>query len=475
MRELAVWLGHKQIGVIQEGRKGGRFSYLPQIVEEMPGVPLLSLCLPVKAKPFSEAKTAAWFEGLLPEGVRRQEVARSLGLSEYDWIGLLAEIGWECAGAVRIYEATSAPATPDALAATSAPATPAHAHQTSYTPLSPEELAVKLSDIASRMPQTTTGLFRMSLGGFQEKMCVAMPPLTPGQRHIDNPNVSLPVGDAPSTHILKPENTRDYPGCAESEAWAMTVASCAAKCAKVALLRLDGCPDTLVVERYDRIGNMVCAGSIPPAAHSGYSSFTPPAALATRTSLTPHTPFSSSSEIVRIHQEDACQALGLPSNRKYADERIPKGDSPTYRAMADLLEHYAADQLAEKKELLKQMTVNVALGNWDAHAKNTSFLYANDGTPTVSPMYDVLPIVDVEQRITLLSLRIAGTRDPARITGKSLVEEACSWGMSANEAQQTVEECLSNLLEGLKEAREAYPAAAERHESGVLARVKHMD
>ena len=40
-----------------------------------------------------------------PRETRRDEgFAGSLGALPYDWIGLLAEIGWECAGAVRVFE-----------------------------------------------------------------------------------------------------------------------------------------------------------------------------------------------------------------------------------------------------------------------------------------------------------------------------------------------------------------------------------
>lgn len=100
MRKLEVWLHDTLVGHIDENRKGGKFSYAKDVAASMPGLPLLSLCLPVKRRPFGEGRTANWFDGLLPEGERRDAICRHLGLSPYDWMGLLAEIGWECAGAV---------------------------------------------------------------------------------------------------------------------------------------------------------------------------------------------------------------------------------------------------------------------------------------------------------------------------------------------------------------------------------------
>ena len=427
MRTLEIRLSDTLVGRIVENRKGGRFAYEPDIVERYSGLPVLSLSLPAKKRPFGESKTENWFSGLLPEGTRRQDICRSLGLSEYDWIGLLANIGWECAGAVRIREEGDSTE-----------------HDASYEPISKEQLAQQLSDISARMPQRSTGAFRMSLDGFQEKICVTMPCLPKDGGDIDllglidSGQVLQPIGDAASTHILKPENSRSYPGSAESEAWAMTVAGNAASCARVGLLRLDEAPDTLVVERYDRAGT-----SWPDC-------------------------------VTRIHQEDACQAMGLSPSSKYAATAAPKGDDPTYRAVAKLLQTYASDPQAQMAELLRQITVNMAIGNWDAHAKNISFLYASPMVPTVAPMYDVVPIAEVEQRTKLLSLRIAGSLEPEAITAEKLIEEASGWGMRSEVAADVVSRCLADLEGGLESAAALYPNAAARHEKHVRERISRL-
>lgn len=85
MRQLDVFLGDNLIGHVIENRKGGRFEYERSVADKLAGRPVLSMAFPAKDRPFGEAKTSAWFNGLLPEGNRRDEICRSLGVSPYDW------------------------------------------------------------------------------------------------------------------------------------------------------------------------------------------------------------------------------------------------------------------------------------------------------------------------------------------------------------------------------------------------------
>mgnify|MGYP000258377049 CR=1 FL=1 len=89
MRQLDVYLGESLIGRIVENRKAGASSMSNRLLANLPAA-VLSMAFPAKVRPFGEAKTSAWFNGLLPEGNRRDEVCRSLGVLPYDWIGLLA-------------------------------------------------------------------------------------------------------------------------------------------------------------------------------------------------------------------------------------------------------------------------------------------------------------------------------------------------------------------------------------------------
>ncbi len=423
MRVLDVYLADELVGHITENHKGGRFEYAPEIAKTHAGKPLLSLAFPVKKNPFGESKTSNWFNGLLPEGARREQTCRSLDISTYDWIGLLSQIGWECAGAVRIFDQDSKHICKD---------------KADYESISDTELAEKLSNMRQHLPNQNSNFFRMSLGGFQEKLCVKMPAICKGASHVSTEDVMLPVFDAPSTHILKPENTAEYPGAAESEAWAMTAASFATKTSRVALLDIQDAPPALVVQRFDRV----------PANNSKFP--------------------------LRTHQEDACQALGLAPQDKYANTPNPKGDDPTYLAIVNLLCKFAENPQLEMRNLLEQLTVNLALGNWDAHAKNIAFLYQVPTIPTLAPLFDVVPIAEVEPRTEFASMRVNGQIRVHQITRADVVAEAQSWGMSASCANTTIDEVLSKLEEGALVASEMYPSAAARHKTPTQERIRRL-
>ena len=215
----------------------------------------------------------------------------------------------------------------------------------------------------------------------------------------------------------------------------MTAAGYAARASRVALLDLAEAPNTLVVERYDRVIS------------------------------------GDSKHVTRFHQEDVCQALGLDSGNKYAATNTLKGNDPTYAAIVSLLQKYALDPESEKTELLRQLVVNLSLGNWDAHAKNTSFLYRESMVPTLAPLYDVVPIAEVEPRTLYLSMRVNGLIRPEEIMRCDVVAEASSWGMDSNDAEDIIDDVLCKLEKGIKAASIAYPAAAARHEDAVLRRI----
>lgn len=196
-------------------------------------------------------------------------------------------------------------------------------------------------------------------GGFQEKLCIVSRNLDVHDGRTNSFDFLLPDAVTVSTHILKPQPVGPYPLLIESEAWAMTVASYAARCASVALLEIEGAPQTLVVQKFDRL--------------------------------------PTNDRAQRIHQEDCCQALGLSPHQKYASESTPKGSDPTYKSIARLLMRYAPHPLDELHELLRQLIVNLVMGNTDAHAKNYSLLYQEPCSPTLSPIYDAVPIQGIEK------------------------------------------------------------------------------
>lgn len=416
---LDVYLNDKHIGCLEKTRKGARFQFDDDVIDGMQGLPLLSTALPVKQRSYSEGLTGAWFENLLPEGDRLERLCRTLNCAPSDYMAILEEIGWECAGAISLLPKDAE--------------LPKHS---SLTLLSDVELA----DILNNLPAYETEeelVARTSLGGFQEKLLVVANNITVVNGYVRNADIALPACSEITTHILKPQISARYPRLIEAEAWAMEAARSAARCARSALLRVDGAPMTLIVKRFDRVFD--------------------------------------GDRCKRLHQEDCCQAMGLPPSGKYTSTREVKGDDPSFQKIARLLLAYSLNYEQEITELLRQMTVNLVLGNTDAHAKNYTFLYEKPCEPTLSPMYDVTPSFDIEPNAEFLSMRIAGKVRQTEIGREDIIDEAISWGMSGHLATQILDETLRNLNQGITEARSIYPDAAALFEKPTIRRLKNLE
>jgi serine/threonine-protein kinase HipA len=98
----------------------------------------------------------------------------------------------------------------------------------------------------------------------------------------------------------------------------------------------------------------------------------------------------------RLHQEDLCAALGRMPPRKYASgspmERLL---GPCFELMDELGERgMIRSPAVERLRLLDQVIVNVLLHNPDAHLKNYAFLYREDRTLEIAPLYDCLCTYD---------------------------------------------------------------------------------
>lgn len=67
-----------------------------------PAAAPLSLSLPLQAEPYTEEELTPYFRGLLPEGAALENLCRSLGIPQDDYIAMLAACGLDCLGDVII-------------------------------------------------------------------------------------------------------------------------------------------------------------------------------------------------------------------------------------------------------------------------------------------------------------------------------------------------------------------------------------
>ncbi|MCY4026095.1 MAG: type II toxin-antitoxin system HipA family toxin [Acidobacteria bacterium] len=344
-RALAVWWEDALVGSLRVDRDGEmRFAYDADWLAD-PASPALSFSLPKRAEPFRARACRPFFEGLLPEGAQRDAIAAVFGVSPGNEFALLERLGGDVAGALTLRREGEAP--PPAPVATAAGGQPAAA-------LDEQELAGVLGQLGTRPMLAGTRGLRLSLAGAQSKLPVVLV----GGR------VALPGPGQPTTHILKPPIAR-FPATTENEAFAMRLATrLGVDAAPVEAYRVaDG--HCLLVTRYDR--QREADGSVR-----------------------------------RLHQEDFCQALGVPSSRKYAAD-----GGPAFRQCFDLVRRACPRPAVEVLKLLDAAIVQVLIGNADAHAKNYSLLH-REGGPELAPLYDLLSTVSYPDLSPNLAMRVAG-------------------------------------------------------------------
>jgi serine/threonine-protein kinase HipA len=214
--QLDVWLGAERVGALVQERRG--FRYVPAS-----GRRPLTVSPAGVGEPWEIGFSRAWFDGLLPEGEQRTAVERRHRVERGDTFGLLAAIGWECAGAVSVLPPGH---------------TPADGH---YRPLAEDEVTARV-DAAPAIVDEIDLEVRLSLGGTQEKVLLAR----------DDSGWHLPLQGAPSTHILKPEPAR-FAGLVLGEAWALAAAAAVTSAAQAEVRRVVDHRPALVVTRYDRV------------------------------------------------------------------------------------------------------------------------------------------------------------------------------------------------------------------------------
>jgi serine/threonine-protein kinase HipA len=314
------------------------------------GRPPLSQSLPLDDEP-APAVVHACFGGLLPEGEPRRLLARRLGVSERNDFALLAAIGGDCAGAITL--------------------APPGARQDSDA-LEIDWLDdTRLVELIATLPDHPMlagedGEIRLSLAGAQDKLPVV----------VEDGRVGLTSGRTPSTHILKMPITR-FEGTVVNEAFCLLFGSRLGVPTVPALPRRAGDHAYLLVERYDRLRR-------------------------------PDGSFE------RLHQEDFCQALAIPSERKYEVEGGP--------SLADcfaLVRRAATVPAAHMLVLLDAVALNFLVGNHDAHGKNFSLLRSPEETG-LAPFYDVLSTLAYPNLARKAAMAIGGERRPDYVSRRHL-------------------------------------------------------
>lgn len=108
----------------------------------------------------------------------------------------------------------------------------------------------------------------------------------------------------------------------------------------------------------------------------------------------------------RVHQEDLCQALGVPSTRKYQNE-----GGPGPADIVALLRDYSRTPGPDVQTFVDAIAFNWLIADSDAHSKNYSVLLGAGGNVRLAPLYDiasVLPYTDMNFGKAKLATKIGG-------------------------------------------------------------------
>lgn len=319
-RILDVYLHEKMAGTLAQNENGQLVFKYNSNYLDSNGM-AISVSMPLRDEPYPDRIARPYFAGLLPDERARRRLAAVLGVSDENVFGLLEIIGGECAGALSLLP--QGQPLPDFSTGT-------------VEVLDGKRLA-ELLDLLRQKPLLggVEGI-RLSLAGAQDKLAVCF---------IDG-QIFLPKNGLPTTHILKPF-IEGLSGTVENEVFCMMLAGRVGLDAPVVSKGMAGNTGFILVERYDRVRE-------------------------------------ENGRILRLHQEDFCQALGVPPEIKYESEGGP-GIASSQALIQNVTQRPAADRRAFQQRVIFHYLV----GNADAHAKNYSLLYQGK-TPVLAPVYDVV-------------------------------------------------------------------------------------
>ena len=366
----------------------------------------VSLSMPLHESGFKGEPVVAVFENLLPDSdVLRRRIAESVGARGTDAYGLLEAIGRDCIGALQFIA------------------------ESEEIINAPGEIKGDVVDddtidkLLRNLPQAPLGLsrddeFRISVAGAQEKTALL--------RH--NGKWIRPHGTTPTTHLLKTQigvlpNGIDLSNSVENEFHCLKLVEAFGLPVNRAAIKTFGETKALVIERFDRM-------------------------------------WTADGLLLRLPQEDCCQALSVPPWRKYQNEGGP--------GMVDILDLLSGSDTPEddQRMFFKAQLLFWLLGATDGHAKNFSIFLGPGGSFRLTPLYDVLtaqPMLDRKQinRKHMKLAMSAGRRRHYRIDkilARHFIQNAERAGLPKSFAISAIEEIADSAKSAMERVEARLPA-----------------
>jgi len=330
IRQLYVYMNGIPVGILEQLTTGQlQFTYQNSWLSHEQSRPI-SLSMPLTEVSYKGGIVENYFDNLLPDSrTIRERIQIRFNAPSTKCFDLLSEIGADCVGAVQLLTKPQLNNT----------------HKIIANPLNDHEIAKRLKGYKSApLGMEQNSEFRISIAGAQEKTAFLW--------HKKQWNE--PLGTTPTSHIFKlPIGKIEHANMDLSESieneWL---------CLKI--LEAYGLPtshsrickfeniNTLVVERFDRLWS------------------------------------KGDKWLMRLPQEDLCQALGKPAGQKYESD-----GGPGIKDIMDILTG-AIEAVTDRKTFMKAIFLFWILGAIDGHAKNFSITIEANGRYRLTPLYDVI-------------------------------------------------------------------------------------
>jgi len=347
-RLLSILMNDILVGQLEKTKNTGFIFRYDQNWLNTPGSRPISLSLPLMNQQYTGDVVYNFFDNLLPDNPQiRSRIQAKFQAPTSQAFDLLAVIGKDCVGAIQIIEGEIAKL---------------RKKQIRCEPLDENKIANILKN-HQRYPLGMTDEFdefRISIAGAQEKSAFLYHNNT-WNRPLDTTPTShifkLPIGYIQHQNMDLSDSCENEWLCSQiTEAFGLSVAPCE--------IKYFNDIKALVVERFDR----------------KYS--------------------SDKTWLMRLPQEDMCQALGISSHLKYQSDGGP-GIAKIMRLLLG-----SANPIEDRDTFFRSQILFWLLAAIDGHAKNFSLFIEPEGQYRLTPLYDIMSAYPLIKNKQLQSQKI---------------------------------------------------------------------
>jgi serine/threonine-protein kinase HipA len=410
---LSIIVNQRKLGSVSFRDNRLAFSYDPTWQSDPESFPL-SISMPLTGRDHPHEVVEPYLWGLLPDNSKvLEQWGKRFHVSHNNVFSLLTHVGLDCPGAIQFIPEEKE----DTLL------NQPYAETVDW--LDDDALADLIRKVRENqgVQRTAADQGQFSLAGAQPKTALYKSP--------DKEAWGIPSGLTPTTHILKPAHGQ-YDGIAENEHFCLQLArALGLSTAESSVVHISDMP-VIVVKRYDR--------------------------------------FAADGQYHRIHQEDFCQALSVHPDLKYQNE-----GGPSVENIAHVIWDNTSNAYDDIRTFADALMLNYLIVGTDAHAKNYSLLFVENGQIQLTPLYDIASILPYPHEYNPHKARFAMKIDSQYHFQKI---ELRHWQACAKQLRIPPDEFMDRLQDLTTQIQKLAPTVADNlHAQGlthpVIAELSH--